>query len=656
MNLEIRVGNAGNGTPVFMVPGAHPSLSRPFGAVFDAGRRLWMYPAFYPAAKKVLHDFEVLSKDFHVMLSDAATRHVKDLELVEQSVANRALPQGFEFATHPYDHQVEGLVHLWWLLRSALFYEPGLGKSKIAVDLVRLLRHVGRRGIALVVGPLVTVKSWGREIDRHSDKTLRWVALHGSPEERTEVIEAIPETKPDIVLMTYDGVRSMTRDIIDKIPYDTIVCDESHLVKSWESERTVATYEIAQKASRRILMTGSPTQGDPRDTYGQFKILGDCFMPEDFRRFKTKFCEKPSPRSHVVTGFKNLDVLNGRVTFLSLRKTKAECLDLPDQVIIDVEYDLSRAQKVMHNQIVEEMEINPEVLAIFMFGNQLTLPPASRMPHRAAALTKLLQIASGFLITNPIDDAFCDTIEQGGCRHLATCVENRIRPHTRRCAVDSTRLPDIVTEFDDNPKLETAMGILENVLANPENKIIIWCVFERELDMLGRRLEKRGWDFVRVDGSNSKDAQDVIDVFTADPKKRAYIAQATTGVGITVNVATYMMFFSIPFSLTTYHQDIDRNYRIGQTNKVTVYRLIGNGTPERAIIKLLDVKVDVDEALTHRMDCLMCDRYTTCFEAGVKPFDPDCVYKRSIARPVTRARAFGEIEGPDPLDTGDIES
>jgi len=655
VNLEIRVGNAGNGTPVFMVPGSHPSFARPFGAVYDAGRRLWMYPAFYPAAKKVLHDFDVLSRDFHVMFSDTARRHVKDLEQVEQSVANRVLPQGFEFITRPYDHQIEGLVHLWWLLRSALFYEPGLGKSKIAVDLVRLLRHVGRRAAVLVMGPLVTVKSWGREIDRHSDKTLKWVALHGTPEERTEILDAMPETKPDIVLMTYDGVRTMTRDIVEKIDYEAVVCDESHLVKSWDSDRTIATYDVVQKASRRSLMTGSPTQGDPRDTYGQYKILGDCFMPEDYRIFKNKFCEKPSPRSHVVTGFKNLDVLNARVTFLSLHKTKKECLDLPRQTVVDVDYELSRAQKVLHNQIVEEMEIDPDLLAIFMFGNQITLPPAARMPHRAAALVKLLQIASGFLITNPIDDTFCDNVEQGGCRHLPTCVEERIRPHTKRCAVDSMRLPDIVTEFDENPKLDAAVELLESILVDPAHKVIIWCVFERELDMISARLTKRGWGHVRVDGSNSKDAQNLIDKFSAEPEMRAYIAQATTGVGVTINAATYMIFYSMPFSLTTYRQDIDRNYRIGQTENVTVYRLLGLGTPERAIAKLLDVKVDVDEVLTHRMDCMLCEKNLACIEAGVKPFDPDCVYKRAINRPVTRAHVFNEIEGPDPIDLGDIE-
>lgn len=605
-----------------------------------------MYPAFYPAAKKVLQDFATLEKEFHVVLSEAARRHVEDLKCVERSVANRDLPRGFEFVTRPYDHQVLGLVHLWWLMRSALVYEPGLGKSKVAIDMIRLMRHVGQQGTVLILGPLVTIRNWGREIDRHSDKTLRWVALHGTPDARRAILEALPETRPDIILLTYDGARDMASTLVEKVPYETIFCDESHNVKSWMSARTVATYEIAQKASRRVLMTGSPTQGDPRDVYGQFKILGDCFMGEDYASFKRKFLSSPSPRSHVVTGFKNLDVLNGRVNFLALHRTKKECLDLPPQVIVDVEYALSRTQKVLHNQIVEEMAIDPDLLAIFHLGNQMALPPAARLPHRAAALLKLLQIASGFLITNPIDDTLCDRVEPGGCRHLPDCVTARIRPRTRRCKVDPSPLDVIVTRLDENPKLDAVIELLRGVLDDPARKVIIWCWFDEELACVEERLVVEGWGHVRVDGSNSVRAQDLIDQFTTDLSIRVYLAQVSTGVGVTINAATHMVFYTLPFSLLVYEQAIDRNYRIGQTQSVTVYRMIGEGTPERAIARLLDVKIDVDSTLTHRIDCLLCERHPACVVSDVKPFDPECVHRRSIDRPVTRAHAFHDVEHP----------
>lgn len=648
MNLEIRVGAAGNGTPVFMATGSHPALGRPFGAVFDSGRRLWMYPAFYPASKKVLADLDVMSKDFHITFSDVARRHVQGLKHVEESVANRALPVGFEYVTQPYDHQILGLCHAWWMLRAAMFYDPGLGKSKIAIDLIRLMRHVGQRGTVLILGPLVTVTNWGREIDRHSGGQLRWVILHGPPKERLDILTSIEATPPDVVLLTYDVARVMSVDLVRRVPYEAVICDESHLVKSWDSGRTISTYDIAQKASRRVLMTGSPTQGDPRDTYGQYKILGDCFMPEDYSQFKRKFLVTPSPRSHAVTGFKNLDVLNSRVTFLSLRKTKEECLDLPEQVVVDVPYSLSRTQKVLHNQLVEQMEVDPDVLAILMFGRQATLPPASRMPHRAAMLLKLLQIASGFLITNPIDDAFCDQAEPGGCRHLEACVEARVRPHTPRCLVDSSRLPDVLTVFDENPKLDATEELLETILVNPTNKTIIWCSFENELNIVSAMLDRRGWGHVRVDGSNSREAQGLIDQFTVDDGIRVYLAQVSTGVGVTINAASYMIYYALPFSLIVYEQSKDRNYRIGQTRKVTVYRMQGQGTPEPAIARLLDVKIDVDDALTRRTDCMCCEYNPTCIPAGVHPFDVGCsVYKRTIDRPVTRARPFEGTDVPD---------
>jgi len=250
------------------------------------------------------------------------------------------------------------------------------------------------------------------------------------------------------------------------------------------------------------------------------------------------------------------------------------------------------------------------------------------------------------LITNPIDDGFCDQAEPGGCRYLEACVESRVRPHTPRCMVDSTRLPDEITEFDDNPKLTATAALLQDILVDPSAKVIIWCSFERELDLVSRMLTGTGTGHVRVDGTNSRDAQAMIDKFSAEMDIRVYLAQVSTGVGVTINAAAYMIFFSLPFSLITYEQAKNRNHRIGQTKKVTVYRMLGIGTPEPAIARLLDVKVDVDTSLTKRIDCLQCPGNPACIPEGTVPFDPGCIHKRSLERPVTRARAF-EDTGPD---------
>ncbi len=645
LQMDLRVGRAGNGTPVFLASGNHQSFGRVFGAAWDGDRALWMYPAFYPASTKVLADLRAMSNDIRVTFSDQALQHVNALERVLADLTEKKLPPEFPFVTQPYQHQIEGLCHVYYNLRAALFFDPGLGKSKIAVDLLRLLRHLGVRAQALVLGPKVTIQNWGREIDRHSGRQLRWAAIGGKRKEREDAIRRVADEDIDVVLATYDTARSLGDLMVSTLPYRILICDEAHLVKSWDSDRTKATWEIAQKASRRVNMTGSPTQGNPLDLYGQYRILGDCFMPEEYFAFRKKFCESPGENSRIVVGYKNLDVLNARTTFLSSRRTKDECLDLPPRTIVDIEYVLSPVQVGIHNQLVNEMKLDPDLLADQLgldANRRARMPPRARMPHRAATLTKLLQVASGFLIKNESDPSFCDNVEPGGCRHLETCVENRIRPRTAACQVDPTPLPDTITTLDENPKLDALAELLDTLMHDNDEKVIIWCVFKREIALVEQLLVDRGDKHVRVDG-DTEDVQAQIDAFNDDPTVRVYLAQATTGVGITLNVAANTVCFSLPYTLTTYTQMLDRNHRIGQTRPVTVWRLIGRGTPEPAIAKLLDNKVDVDNVLTKKIDCLVCPEALRCQLEGVEPFDATCIYPRKVARPTIKAHALNVL-------------
>lgn len=641
MQVQVRVGHAGNGTPVFLLHGANLTHGRVFGATWDQGRSLWMYPAFFPAAGRVLEDFSTLAAEVDVVWSDTALQHIKALEQVQGHLTERRLPEGFTFVTKPYDHQIDGLCHVYYNLRAALFYEQGLGKSKIAVDMMRLLRLGGNRAPALVLGPRMTVQNWGREIDFHGGGQLKWVALVGTlPEKKKALTRAIAEGA-DMVLATYGTATSLVDLLVDQLPYKTLICDECHYVKSWDSNRTKATWEIAQKAARRTLMTGSPTQGSPLDLYGTYKILGDCFMPEEYFLFKKKFLQFAGANSRVVTGYKNLDILNARTTFLSTRRTKEECLDLPERVIVDVEYSLSKLQTGIHNQLVDEMRIDPGLLAAQLGLEAPTkrIPPEARMAHRAATLSKLLQVASGFLIKNENDPSFCDRVEEGGCKYLERCVEKRIRPRSAECLVDQTPLPNTVTFFDENPKLDAVEELLVDILQESSHKVIVWCVFRHELDIVEKMIKDRQWGYVRVDGSTD-DVQVAIDQFNLNESTCVYLAQASTGVGITLNAASYMVYCSLPFSLNTYTQSLDRNYRIGQDKKVTVYRLLGRGTPEMAVAKLLDNKVDVDVLLTKKIDCLICPHHMHCIEEQIEPFDPGCIHPRKVNRPTIKAHSL----------------
>jgi SNF2 family DNA or RNA helicase len=651
--MEVRVGLAGNGIPVFLIAGQTFDHQRIFGATWDAERALWMYPAFLPASDKVLADLEVLSGEVDVSMSDVARRHVEGLARSRDALTGGRLPAGFDFVTKPHAHQLEGLCHVFYYPRAALYFDPGTGKSKIAIDLVRLLRHGGAHGCALVLGPRITVENWGREVDKHSGRQLSWVAVTGTREQKLAAVERAAAERADVVLVTYDTAKRIVDSLVQRLDFELLVLDESHNCKAWSSERTKAAWEIAQKARRRVLMTGSPTEGDPRDVYAPYKILGDCFMPEPYYKYERMVTKRPTPRSHLVTGYKNLDLVNARTTFLSLRKTKEECLDLPARTFVDVDYSLSHSQEVLYDQIVETMGISIDELQAFALGIRddpqaarallpklLDLPAEMVMPHRAAALLKLLQITSGFVINNVVDENFCDTARGGQpCEHIQDCVAAEVKPHTKRCKVIQKPWPTEAVFSDHNPKHDAIMELVDGIVSVPSAKVIVWCVFHPEMDSIVRRLTAVGVGHVRVDG-DTRHPMTMVDKFNEDSNTRVYVGQVASGIGINLVAATYAIYSSLPYSLTQYSQSLDRNYRIGQDQPVTVYRMIGRRTLEALVAHLLDHKVDVDALLTNKIECALCPHSVKCLAAGIEPFQTGCIHPRTVARPVIKARTL----------------
>jgi SNF2 family DNA or RNA helicase len=146
--------------------------------------------------------------------------------------------------------------------------------------------------------------------------------------------------------------------------------------------------------------------------------------------------------------------------------------------------------------------------------------------------------------------------------------------------------------------------------------------------------------FVRVQGGMSRDKLvEAMQLFNTDPVYRVYLAQVSTGVGITLNAANYSIYYNLPWSLEHYLQSLDRNYRIGQTRKVTVYRLIGRHTLDESKARALDQKIDFSALVTSSSVCATCpDYYTRCNKHKVKLYDTACKYDRTMMRHTATVR------------------
>lgn len=683
-----------NGTPVFSISSVEGSYGRVHGATFDKARKRWLFPAYPPFGQLVVKDLRRVAPS--LPLSAAAQDRLKYLESIDSIVENRTLPEGFGFVTKPFDHQVEALTYLFHHPRFALFFDAGTGKSKVAVDLFRLLKKQGKFR-ALVLGPKVTVRNWVREIEIHGGGEVTAQPVVGTADQKRKRLQGYKEY--DVTVCSFgtarnmglprlhkatlghikdaisagkkisdSGVKDLVRAVrqvsdpdrqaayvlawawgapvaqvhrtaeeeaklipqwLEDIDYDVIVVDESHCIKDSSSDQTKTVLALSRKAARRYIFSGTPALGDPRHLYPQMRFLSPVIIPEDPFKFSDMFLVRSPWNKRIVTGFKNMNVLNGRVQRVSIRKRKDECLDLPDRHIIDVPVEMGAEQRRLYNTLVSAM--SADLNAFFQD------PTGSLMEVQNAAtlLNKLGQVVSGFVIDNQRDSEICN-----GCPHLARCVEENIRPYTPRCTVVQTAPPRKVNYLKDNPKMEALSELLDASMENPENKMIVWGVYRAELEMISEALDKKGLMHVLVDGSTGGNVQKRIDRFNNDPECRVYVGQIATGVGITLNAANYMTYYNMDWSLATYLQSIDRNYRAGQTRKTTVYRLVAEGTVDTYKAKALDEKKDISAVLTNKLACTACPQRFECLKNGVELFDPGCIYKRTVKRTVAKAKVI----------------
>lgn len=602
------------GSKVFVIPMTQflpKDAERITGCTVLKGIACWGFPAFHPFFEDVLRDLEIVVPD--LQFNQAAQAYIAQMKAQTSFIR-----PDYKFVTQPFDHQREALEFLVKNPRAGLLYDPGLGKTKVAIDLIR---HEFQPGVkTLILSPVVTLKMWQKEFGVHDDGMLKVAALLASSKAKKKaIIEAAKDA--DVLLVSYDSASHYYDDLCTHFPFSILVADESQAMRSVKSTRTKCALALAARAARRIIMSGTPSLGDPNHLYGQLSFLGKFIPAPNWHKFRTRHMVLSPYNDKVVIGFKNLELLNRKVQKVAIRKTKEECLDLPERMVIDVPYELSSVQLTAYNKMVETFEM------------QLKTGELYEVSHAAVALQKLLQILSGFMIAPP--PPVCD-----GCKNVSVCAVQETKPFTRGCPLYPTPLPSKIERIEPNGKLEAFTELFDTIAENPTNKLIVWCHFTEELNIVENFLKERQLGYIRIDGSNSSKAQTLVDQFSTDPNTRVWLGQIATGVGITLNAATYTIYFGLNYSLDAYLQSIDRNYRIGQKQKTTVYRLIAEGSVLEYVAKALEAKVDLANTLTSRVTCVTCQQAVICLMKGIQPFKEGCKFKDKAARVVTKMKTI----------------
>ena len=118
------------------------------------------------------------------------------------------------------------------------------------------------------------------------------------------------------------------------------------------------------------------------------------------------------------------------------------------------------------------------------------------------------------------------------------------------------------------------------------------------LKIIEERLLEKGIRFYKITGATSKkDRIGMVKQFNDDDTPVFLISLKAGGVGLNLTGADMVIHYDPWWNVAVQNQATDRAHRIGQTKKVTVYKIIAKGTIEEKIVKLQETKKDLADSI-----------------------------------------------------------
>lgn len=613
IDFKLYINTARSISFFYMRTSSYTNLRRVCGAKYIATKDLWIFPTIPPYHAWVLEDLETILED-RLCIDPQVTTYLSRMSQL-QSKAQAGDTRGFISKYPPYEHQKSGLARILYSPRCAIFWDPGMGKTKLICDRILYERSIDPTAKTLILALRVNLSTWTNEMHLHSSGKEQIVSLAApNPKKREKILQkAISENVAGIVC-TYETAR-VSVELLKGYNYKMIVADECHKMQSYKSKLTIAALDLSKKALYRYVLSGTPTKGKPTDVWASLRFLGEFIAPK-YWDFDKEYVARAHYNRHIVTGYKNLDGLNDILSHISDTKKSEDCLDLPERTFQEIYFSPSAQQKRAYNSIVNdtsgEVTIKGE-----------TIPT----PNTLTKLSKLAQICSGFVYNSLKDKTICDT-----CPYLDDCVSNSIEPYTSKCKVETRDPGNKVITLGKESVVAVSCEELCSAHVQNGKKVIVWARHREVLNSLYSRLSSFfGEDVVLRYDSTTENPGDVEKEFNTNSKKKIIVAQITMGIGVTFK-APIMIYTELSFNLADWLQSLDRNWgiRAKGLGPVLVQILLVRNSIYEQTYSLLKHKIDVASIIKDTPDCATCSQILDCLRKNIKPYEKGCILDNAV--------------------------
>nr|XP_027199849.1 SWI/SNF-related matrix-associated actin-dependent regulator of chromatin subfamily A-like protein 1 [Dermatophagoides pteronyssinus] len=351
----------------------------------------------------------------------------------------------------------------------------------------------------------------------------------------TKVKEIFPRVS--ITITSYDLIVRMK----DRLTIETnrfyrmIIMDESHYIKSDDSQRTNVATQIAQSCNRIILLTGTPALSRPIELFPQVNLIAPELFPSK-HTFGQRYCQAKQQtffrngRSMSVWNYKGADNLD------ELR------------IILENTIMIRRLKKDVLNELPTKKR------EMFLLS----------MDHLTEKELAVLNYHKGITKNS----------KQNNQRQMVAFEWFHKTAELKIQAVNEY-LKELVNKTDD------------------DTQIICFCHHSIMMNAIEDMLKKK-ISYIRINGTiNAKNRQQACDTFQNEKKyKVALLSLTACATGLNLTSASIVIFTELYWTPGVLAQAEDRAHRIGQSKNVDVIYLVAKNTMDEMLWPMLSKKLE----------------------------------------------------------------
>ena len=462
---------------------------------------------------------------------------IRNMKTVEDS--DFEVPQNYVKVLREY--QKKGYFWLETLYNNGfggiLADDMGLGKTLQVITFL-YAHYVERQETdrhALIICPASLVYNWEHECQQFAPE-LPVQVIAGTAAQRRALIEN--QTQGTVFITSYDLLR---RDVerYQQMQFAYQIIDEAQYIKNAATKAAQAVKQI--NSVFRVALTGTPVENRLGELWSIFDYLMPGYLYE-YEQFREEL-EIPVLQQDE----KALSRLRKMIAPFILRRLKKDVLkDLPDKLEKPVYANMNGEQQELYQAHVQRLQL----LIAEKSGEEFDRFKIQIL----AELTKLRQLCC--------DPALLYEDYKAGSAKLDLCVE-----------------------------------LVENA-REAGHKMLIFSQFTTMLDRIAARLQKEKISYYMLTGATPKqERMRLVNTFNEDETSVFLISLKAGGTGLNLTAADTVIHYDPWWNTAVQNQATDRAHRIGQKNRVLVYKLIAKGSIEEKIIKLQEQKAQLAEQI-----------------------------------------------------------